>query len=196
MPALNMALRLTRRSQARLPATRALISSNSAEKTGHFPALLSTSFFMTKRLLPAILLAVVTATAAESGGRIICVGGTLPAFPAGTKGTIQTADSSALVLVAPTATARIPYRKINWIEYGQDVGRRYVLAVLVSPIFLLSKARAHYITLGYTDDTGRQQAIVLRVDKRSVKTTLAMLEARTGRTVRFRDEDARKALHG
>jgi hypothetical protein len=98
--------------------------------------------------------------------------------------------------VAATTTARIPYRKINLIEYGQDVGRRYVLAVLVSPIFLLSKARAHYITLGYTDDTGRQQAIVLRVDKRSVKTTLAMLEARTGRAVRFRDEEARKALHG
>jgi len=151
---------------------------------------------MTKRLLMTILLAAVAATAAESGGRVKCVGGTLPAFPAGTKGTIQTTDRSALVLVAATATARIPYRKINLIEYGQDVGRRYVLAVLVSPIFLLSKARAHYITLGYTDDTGRQQAIVLRVDKRSVKTTLAMLEARTGRAVRFRDEDARKSLHG
>jgi hypothetical protein len=142
---------------------------------------------MTKRLLPTILLAVVIATAAESGGRVKCVGGTLPAFPAGTKGVIQTTDRSALVLVAVTATARIPFQKINLIEYGQDVGRRYALAVLVSPIFLLSKTRAHYITLGYTDDTGRQQAIVLRVDKRCVKTTLAMLEARTGRAVRFMD---------
>jgi hypothetical protein len=151
---------------------------------------------MTKRLLPTILLAVVAATAAESGARVKCVGGTLPAFPAGTKGTIQTTDRSALVLVAATTTARIPFQKINLIEYGQEVGRRVVLAVLISPIFLLSKARAHYITLGYTDDTGRQQAIVLRVDKRSVKTTLAMLEARTGRVVRFRDEDARKSFHG
>jgi hypothetical protein len=143
-----------------------------------------------------ILLAAVTAAAADSGDRVKCVGGTLPAFPAGTKGTIQTTDRSALVLVAATSTARIPFQKINLIEYGQDVGRRYVLAVLISPIFLLSKARAHYLTLGYTDDTGRQQVIVLRVDKRSVKTTLAMLEARTGRAVRFRDEDARKSFHG
>jgi hypothetical protein len=119
-----------------------------------------------------------------------------PRLPAGTKGTIQTEDWSALVLEAPTATARIPYRKINLIEYGQDVGRRYVLAVLISPMFLLSKARAHYITLGYADDTGRKQVIVLRVDKRYVKTALAMLEARTGRAVRFKDEEARKSLHG
>ena len=143
-----------------------------------------------------MLLAVVTATAADSGGRVRFVGGTLPDFPVGTKGTIQTTDRSALVLVSAATTARIPFQKINLIEYGQDVGRRVVLAVLISPIFLLSKARAHYITLGYTDDTGRQQAIVLRVDKRSVKTTLAMLEARTGRAVRFKDEDARKSLHG
>jgi len=34
------------------------------------------------------------------------------------------------------------------------------------------------------------------VDKRSVKTTLAMLEARTGRVVRFKDEEARRSLHG
>jgi hypothetical protein len=100
---------------------------------------------------------------------------------------IQTTDRSALVLVAATTTARIPFQKITLIEYGQDVGRRVVLAVLISPIFLLSKARAHYITLGYTDDAGRQQAIVLRVDKRSVKSTLAMLEDRTGHEVRFRN---------
>ena len=151
---------------------------------------------MTKRLLLTILLAAVTAAGAESGGRVKCVGGTLPAFPAGTKGTIQATDRSVLVLVAATTTARIPFQKINLIEYGQDVGRRVVLAVLISPIFLLSKARAHYSTLGYSDDTGRQQVIVLRVDKHSVKTTLAMLEARTGRAVRFKDEEARKSLHG
>jgi hypothetical protein len=151
---------------------------------------------MTKRLLTTILLAAVTATAAESGGRVKCVGGTLPAFPAGTKGMVQTTDRNALILVTATATARIPFKKINLIEYGQDVGRRVVLAVLISPIFLLCKARAHYITLGYTDDTGRQQAIVLRVDKRWVRTALATLEARTGRAVQYMDEDARKARHG
>ena len=154
------------------------------------------SLCMTKRLLPTLFLATVTAAAAGSGGRVKCVGGTLPTFPAGTKGTIQATDRSALVLVAANTTARIPFQKIDLIEYGQDVNRRVVLAVVISPIFLLSKARAHYITLGYTDDTGRQQVIVLRVDKHSVKTTLAMLEARTGRAVRFKDEEARKSLHG
>jgi len=30
--------------------------------------------------------------------------------------------------VAATTTARIPFQKINLIEYGQDVGRRIVLS--------------------------------------------------------------------
>src|ERR1035437_9272133 len=84
-----------------------------------------------------ILLVAVTATAAESGGRVKYMGGTLPAFPAGTKGMVQTTDRNALILVTVTATARIPFEKINLIEYGQDAGRRVVLAVLISPIFLL-----------------------------------------------------------
>jgi hypothetical protein len=151
---------------------------------------------MTKHLLMTILLAAVTAAAAESGGHVKCMGGTLPAFPAGTKAMVQTTDRNALILVTATATARIPFEKINLIEYGQDAGRRVVLAVLISPIFLLCKARAHYITLGYTDDTGRQQTMVLRVDKRWVRTALATLEAHTGRAVQYKGEDARKWGHG
>ena len=91
-----------------------------------------------------------------------------------------------------SATLRIPYAKINLVEYGQDVGRRIVLAWVVSPIFLLSKAHKHFITVGYTDDNGKQQAIVLRVDKRLVRSALATLEAKTGRTVTYQDENARK----
>jgi len=50
------------------------------------------------------------------------------------------------------------------------------LAVLISPIFLLSKART--TTLRWDTPTTRavSRSLVLRVDKRSVKTTLAMLE--------------------
>ena len=72
------------------------------------------------------------------------------------------------------------------------MGRRIVLAWVVSPIFLLSKAHKHFITVGYTDDDGKQQAIVLRVDKRLVRSALASLEAKTGRTVTYQDDNARK----
>ena len=82
------------------------------------------------------------------------------------------------------------------IEYGQEVSRRVVLAWVISPIFLLLKARAHFVTLGFTDETGKHQAIVLRVDKHLIRSELAALEARTGHTVQYQDAEARKFRHG
>jgi hypothetical protein len=50
--------------------------------------------------------------------------------------------------------------------------------------------------LGFQDAEGRQQALVLRLDKRAVRPTLAALEARSGRTVTFLDAEARKFHRG
>jgi hypothetical protein len=91
---------------------------------------------------------------------------------------------------------KIEYRKVNTLEYGQNVSRRYAAAVLISPILLLSKSRKHFITLGYTDDEGRQQALVIRIEKGDIRSVLAALEARTGRRVEFQDDEARKAAKG
>ena len=88
------------------------------------------------------------------------------------------------------------YTDINLIEYGQNVDRRYVMAVLVSPLLLLSKKRQHFLTLGYTDSERRQQAMVFRVDKNNIRALLVALEARTGLKVQFQDEQARKAGKG
>ena len=74
--------------------------------------------------------------------------------------------------------------------------RRYVAAVLVSPLLLLSKKRQHFLTVGYSDDNGKQQAMIFRVDKDDIRTILVSLEARTGRKVQFQDEEARKAGKG
>ena len=147
---------------------------------------------MTNRLILALVLASAVAAAGELGGRAQIVGGTITGVPEGAAGKVRTADADAFVFVTSSTTLRIPYSRINLIEYGQDVGRRVVLAWAVSPLFLLSKAHKHFITLGYTDDEGKQQAIVLRVDKHLVRSALATLEARTGRAVTYQDQDARK----
>ena len=151
---------------------------------------------MTRNLVLLSLLLAVVATAAQPGGQARCVGGTLAAFQTGLKGTVQTADQNAFVFVTNSSTLRIPYQKINSVEYGQEVSRRVVLAWVVSPLFLLMKARAHFVTLNFTDDNGRQQALVLRVDKHLIRPALATLEARTGRAVQYHDADARKFYHG
>jgi len=76
------------------------------------------------------------------------------------------------------------------------VSRRYAAAILISPLLLLSKSRRHYVTLGYVDEAGIQQALVFRVEKGDIRMVLASLEARTGRRVEYQDDEARKSGKG
>jgi hypothetical protein len=87
----------------------------------------------------------------------------------------------------------IPYGRVRSIEYGQKVDRRYLSALLVSPMFLLSKKRDHFLTVHYRDEKGEDQVLVLRLPKNTVRPTLASLEARTGLKVKVQDDEARKA---
>lgn len=88
---------------------------------------------------------------------------------------------------------RVPYERINQLEYGQKVDRRVWEAVLLSPLFVLLKKRDHYVTVGFELENGQQQALLFRVDKDDVRGLLVSLEARTGRKVTYQDNEARKA---
>ena len=124
------------------------------------------------------------------------VGGTVAAIAANSEGLIRTTDDLFLEYKAKGRELHVEYNKINLIEYGQNVDRRIVMAALVSPLFLLSKKRQHFLSLGYTDGEGRQQAMVFQVDKGKIRALLVSLEARTGLKVQFQDEQARKAGKG
>jgi hypothetical protein len=140
--------------------------------------------------LPPLLLA------GDSGDRVHYIGGTIAALPGKTEGTIQLTDEEALLFRTRDATIRIPYQQVNVLEYGQRVSRRYAAAVLISPILLLSRKRTHFLTIGYADEPGHQQALILEVGKGEVRSLLVSLEARTGRRVEYQDDDARKAGKG
>lgn len=133
---------------------------------------------------------------AEFGARVEYVGGTLVSVANRTQGTVVTTDPHNFEFQTRAALIRVPYERINLLEYGQTVNRRLALAILISPMLLLSKKRDHFLTVGYSDDDGRQQALVFRVDKRRVRALLASLEARTGRRVEYQDDEARKAGRG
>jgi hypothetical protein len=120
------------------------------------------------------------------------VGGTISEIPAGCGGKVQAVDAEYFVFSSRNARWRVPYDKINLLEYGQKVDRRYIAAVLISPLFLLAKKRQHFLTVGYSDEENRQQAMVFKVSKDDIRTVLVILEARTGRKVEFQDDDARK----
>lgn len=130
------------------------------------------------------------------GGRAEYIGGTLEQIPSGCDGTVQAVDASYFVFYSKKSSWRVPYDKINLLEYGQRVDRRYLAAVLVSPLLLLSKKRQHYLTVGYEDEDGKQQAMIFRVNKADIRSMLVVLEARTGRRVEFQDDEARKAGKG
>ena len=136
------------------------------------------------------------ATAAEPGVRAQIVGGTVPDLPAKSNARLDLSGAEALVLRCGKSELRIDYHRVNTLEYGQNVSRRYAAAILISPVLLLSKSRKHFVTLGYADAEGRQQAVVFRVDKGDIRPVLAGLEARTGRRFEYTDNEARKAGKG
>jgi hypothetical protein len=130
------------------------------------------------------------------GGHAEYVGGTITQIPPGCHGMVQAVDDQFFVFYSGKASWRVPYQKINLLEYGEKVDRRYIAAVLISPLFLLAKKREHFLTVGYADDEDRQQAMIFRVSKDDIRAMLVSLEARTGRKVEFQDDDARKSGKG
>jgi hypothetical protein len=147
------------------------------------------------RTLVLILLACVCLHAGDGAGARY-IGGTNAAISANSEGVIRTTDDLFLEYRAKGRELHVEYDKINLIEYGQNVDRRYIIAALISPLFVLSKKRDHFLSLGYMDKEGRQQAMVFKVDKGKIRALLVSLEARTGLKVQFQDEQARKAGKG
>lgn len=146
------------------------------------------------RLSVAALLFLLTSPVwgGEPGGRAIYVGGTIEGVEGQAEGRIRTSDSDHFLFKSKALNVRVPYGNINLLEYGQKASRRYALAILVSPILLLSSKRNHFLTVGFTDENNRQQALVFRLDKDDVRAVLAGLEARTGLKVQYQDVEARK----
>ena len=124
------------------------------------------------------------------------VGGTAVALTSGSGGSIDVSDQRYLGFYTKRGQVRVAYDRVNLLEYGQKVDRRLLAAVVISPMFLLSKSRKHFLTIGYMDEDGKQQALIFRVDKGSIRSALVSLEARTGLKVQYQDEEARKAGKG
>jgi hypothetical protein len=143
-----------------------------------------------------LLTAALAAAASDPGVKAQFIGGTLAGVKAKSGARLDLTATDALRFQCGRSELRIDYRRVSTVEYGQNVSRRYAAAILVSPLLLLSKTRRHYVTIGYTDESGNQQALVFRVDKGDIRTVLASLEARTGRRIEYQDDEARKSGKG
>jgi hypothetical protein len=136
------------------------------------------------------------AAAKSNGTRVLYVGGTVAGFPMKSDALLELSGGDAMRISVRAGSIQVPYKDVNTLEYGMRVSRRYLEAVLVSPVFLIAKRKTHFLTIGYSDSEGKQQALVLRVGKEEIRVLLVALEARTGRSVEYQDEEARKAGKG
>src|ERR1035438_7436167 len=149
-----------------------------------------------KPSLVAVLVFSSVLQAGDAGGRGQYVGGAVPGVRGKSESRIEVSQSDVLRLTVKGESVQIPYKDVNTLEYGLRMSRRYVEAALISPIFLMGKKKTHFLTIGYTDHEGNQQAMVLQVGKDDIRPLLVSLEARTGRRIEYQDEEARKAGRG
>ncbi|MDX1981482.1 MAG: hypothetical protein SFV51_14540 [Bryobacteraceae bacterium] len=138
---------------------------------------------------PAVVLPL---RAAVRGDEAMYVGGTISSVPEKTEGRLDLSSETEGRFNAKKGTFGFAYKKITSIEYGQKAGRRIGVALAVNPLFLFSKKRKHFLTIGFADEAGKTQGAVLEIGKGNVRTVLSVLETRSGQKVEYESEDARK----
>jgi len=121
------------------------------------------------------------------------IGGTENQIKDGAEGKSSTKDDKNFVFESKEGKLLVPYDQVNDLEYGQKAGRRLGLALTISPWLLFSKKRKHFLTIGWKDAQDKQHAAVLELGKSIIRTTIATLEARTGKKVDYQDDEARKS---
>src|ERR1700733_4956782 len=149
-----------------------------------------------RRTLAVLLALSSLLQAGGPGNRVLYVGGTVAGVKSHSSADIDVRDQSALSLHLRDKAISVAWSDVSNIEYGLHVDRRYLEAILISPLFLIAKKRTHFLTIGYSDGEGHQQAVVLEVGKGDIRQLLVSLEARTGRRVEYQDDEARKAGKG
>ena len=104
----------------------------------------------------------------------------------GVKGTLVFDGASKKVeFLNPKGTAAfaIDYDSIRAMQYERTEQPRYVAGVLVSPAFLLTHSKKHYLTIEYKDETGEARSVIVRLSKRNALEAVAAASTQTSKSV-------------
>ena len=83
-----------------------------------------------------------------------------------------------------SSVLELKYDAIKSITYEKASKPRYAEAVLISPMFLLSHAKKHYLTFQYTDPVSNEgKYAIVHLDKKNAREAVACAEAQTGKKV-------------
>jgi len=124
------------------------------------------------------------------------VGGTL-SLPQKVEGRIDASGPDELLFMGEKGgSVRVPWTGITSIEYGQQVGRRWKTAILISPVALFSKGRKHFVTISFKDADGTDQAAVFEMGKDLYRMALTSLKTKSGKPIVCQDTEAVKQMGG
>ena len=98
------------------------------------------------------------------------------------KKTVEFADEKGVSVVS------IPDDKIKSILYEKTSKPRYAEALLISPFFLFTHSKKHFLTIQYTDTDGQGKFAMIHLDKGNARDVVAAAEAETGKRVERAEE--------
>jgi hypothetical protein len=82
----------------------------------------------------------------------------------------------------------VPYDKVKTLLYEKTSRPRYAEAILLSPFFLFSKTKKHFLTVQYTDSSGTGKFFMIHMDKSNAMDIVNTAEAETGKSVERTEE--------
>ena len=92
-------------------------------------------------------------------------------------------DTTSVKFEDKKVPLNIPSTEITRIVYERSSKPHYAAAIMVSPLFLFSKSKQHFLTVQY----GSKYAL-FRLDKGNYREILAAIEASTGKKVERSEE--------
>jgi len=95
---------------------------------------------------------------------------------------VEFADEKGVSVVS------IPDDKIKSILYEKTSKPRYAEALLISPFFLFTHSKKHFLTIQYTDTDGQGKFAMIHLDKGNSRDVVAAAEAETGKKVERAEE--------
>jgi hypothetical protein len=93
------------------------------------------------------------------------------------KKTVEFLDEKGALVIS------IPNDKIKSILYEKTSKPRYAEALLISPFFLFTHSKKHFLTIQYMDANGQGKFAMIHMDKGNARDIVAAAEAETGKTV-------------
>jgi hypothetical protein len=105
---------------------------------------------------------------------------------AGVKGTLIFDENSKKVeFLNPKGAPAfsINYDAVHAMQHEKTSQPRYVAAVAISPAFLLTRSKKHYLTIEYNDPAGEAHSVIVRLNKKHARAAVATATAQTSKSM-------------